>query len=294
MAVHAHPDDESSKGAATLAKYAAEGVDVLVVSCTHGERGDILNPSYAKLDRYDMAALRRLEMADAAAALGVGHVWLGFADSGWHEGDPAGWKLPEGCFAALDPEPEIEALVQVVRSFRPHVMTTYDEKGGYPHPDHIRCHVVSTGAYEAAADPERFPDAGEPWAVSKLYYNVGFSIRRMRVLHDAAIAANIASPFAKWLDSFSDRPDAYDRATTHIPVSQYFAHRDNALRAHATQIDPNAHWFAIPVELETTHWPTEEFELAQSRIPTSLPEDDLFAGLREPADAQPAVRTVRT
>jgi len=283
MAVHAHPDDESSKGAATMAKYAADGVGVLVVSCTGGERGDVLNPSYQMLDAHDIAVLRQQEMADAAEILGIAHEWLGFEDSGYHEGDPADWKLPPGSFADLDPESEIEALVRVVRAFRPHVMTTYDEKGGYPHPDHIRCHVVSIAAYRAAGDPNAYPDAGEPWEVSKLYYNVGFSVRRMRAIHDAALAAGLESPFTEWLErwSKSEWPDSFERATTHIPVAAYFQQRDAALKAHATQIDPDAHWFAVPYELETEVWPTEEFELADSRVPTSVPETDLFAGVRE-------------
>jgi len=162
MAVHAHPDDESSKGAASLAKYAAEGAGVVVVSCTGGERGDVLNPKI-ETEGVDIPALRIAEMARAAEILGVAHVWLGFHDSGYHEGAPETWELPEGSFGALDPLPEIEALVKVVRQYRPHVMTTYDENGGYPHPDHIRCHVVSVGAFEAAGDPDAFPDAGEPW-----------------------------------------------------------------------------------------------------------------------------------
>lgn len=285
MAVHAHPDDESSKGAATLARYVAEGAGVMVVSCTGGERGDVLNPALKSLemDPDELAARRQVEMANAAAALGVAHEWLGYTDSGYHEGDPAGWELPAGSFAALDPDEEIEALVRIVRRFRPHVMTTYDEKGGYPHPDHIRCHVVAVGAFRAAGDSERYPDAGEPWTVSKLYYNVGFSLRRMRAIHDAVLAAGGTSPFAQWIDRATELglPDNYLRATTHVEVSEFFGHRDDALRAHATQIDPDAHWFAVPRDMERSIWPTEEFELADSRVESTLPESDLFAGIRE-------------
>src|SRR6478609_8754704 len=150
MAVHAHPDDESSKGAASLAKYSAEGAGVVVVSCTGGERGDILNPKL-DIEGVDIPALRISEMARAAEILGVAHVWLGFHDSGYHEGPPESWELPPGSFGALDADEEIAALVRVVRQFRPHVMTTYDENGGYPHPDHIRCHVVSVGAVAVAS-----------------------------------------------------------------------------------------------------------------------------------------------
>ena len=184
MAVHAHPDDESSKGAATLARYADEGHRVLVVTLTGGERGDILNPAMDLPEVHGrIADIRRDEMAKAAEILGVEHTWLGFVDSGLPQGDPPP-PLPEDCFALAPLEISTEALVRVVREFRPHVMTTYDENGGYPHPDHIRCHQVSVAAYEAAGDYRRFPDAGPVWTVSKLYYNHGFLRQRMQKLQD--------------------------------------------------------------------------------------------------------------
>ncbi|RIJ69777.1 mycothiol conjugate amidase Mca [Nakamurella silvestris] len=282
MAVHAHPDDESSKGAATLAKYSAEGLGVMVVSCTGGERGDVLNPRLQDKS-IDVTALRRQEMANAAAILGVAHEWLGYEDSGYHEGEPDTWELPPGSFADLDPEIEIEALVRLVRTFKPHVMTTYDENGGYPHPDHIRCHVVSMGAFEAAGDPTRFPDAGEPWQVSKLYYNVGFSMKRMIAINDAVVATGAEGPFQEWIERFqgTERTDPFDRATTHIDVVDYFQARDDALKAHETQIDPDAHWFAVPHEIEAAVWRTDDYELARSNVETETPETDLFAGVRE-------------
>lgn len=162
MAVHAHPDDESSKGAATTAKYVAEGVDVLVVTCTGGERGSVLNP---KMDRPDvwanMADIRRAEMDAARAILGIEQAWLGFVDSGLPEGDPLP-PLPEGCFALQDVAGAAVPLVRLMRQFRPHVVTTYDEEGGYPHPDHIMTHKVTVAAFEAAGDPARHPELGEP------------------------------------------------------------------------------------------------------------------------------------
>ena len=148
MHVHAHPDDESSKGAASTAMYVTQGVDVHVATCTGGERGSILNP---KMDRPDIAAnmaeVRRQEMERARDILGVRQDWLGFVDSGWPEGDPPP-PLPEGCFALVPLEESTERLVALIRSFKPHVLTTYDEKGGYPHPDHIRCHEVSVAAFD--------------------------------------------------------------------------------------------------------------------------------------------------
>ena len=161
MAVHAHPDDESSKGAATMAKYVADGVDVLVVSCTDGERGDVLNPALKNDPEIlrNLPEVRRREMARAQQILGVEHTWLGFVDSGLPEGDPLP-PLPEGCFALEPVEVTTEALVRVIRDFKPHVMTTYDENGGYPHPDHIMCHTVSMSAFVAAGDVSAYAHAG--------------------------------------------------------------------------------------------------------------------------------------
>ena len=166
--VHAHPDDESSKGAATTAKYVAEGVDVVVATCTGGERGSILNPA---MDRPDVLAniaeIRRQEMDRAREILGIRQVWLGFVDSGLPEGDPLP-PLPNGCFASLDVEVAAAPLVELIRSFRPHVVTTYDENGGYPHPDHIMCHKVTVAAFDAAADPTAYPERGAPWQAKAL------------------------------------------------------------------------------------------------------------------------------
>lgn len=287
MAVHAHPDDESSKGAATTARYAAESVEVLVVSCTGGERGDVLNPSFGAIEPglAAMAALRRREMAAAVRALGVQHRWLGFVDSGLPTGDPPP-PLPDGCFALVPLEVSTRALVEVVREFRPHVMTTYDSSGGYSHPDHVRCHEVSVAAWRDAADPDRFPDAGEPWAVAKLYYDAGFSLAHLRAMHDALQTAGLTSPFAEWIGHREAVAATNPReVTTQVECAAYFPARDAALRAHASQVDPEGFFFAIPRDVEARIWPYEDFELADARIPVSLPEDDLFAGLREAADA---------
>ena len=280
MHVHAHPDDESSKGAASTAKYVAEGVDVHVVTCTGGERGSILNP---KMDRPDvlenMTAIRRQEMETAREILGVRQDWLGFVDSGWPEGDPKP-PLPEGCFGLVDPEVAAEPLVRLIRSFRPHVLTTYDENGGYPHPDHIMCHNISMAALAAAADPEQLPEAGEPWQVLKVYYQHGFNRPRTLALHEAMLAEGIESPFTDRLEEWKPDPAHDARITTRVPCGDYFEVRDRALIAHATQIDPDGFFFKAPLELQKRVWPTEEFELVSSQVETELPEDDLFAGIR--------------
>ena len=284
LAVHAHPDDESSKGAATMARYVAEGARVLVATCTGGERGSVLNPALQHdpdLLR-DMAEFRRHEMARAVAELGVEHAWLGFVDSGLPEGEPPP-PLPEGCFALEPLHTAAAPLVRLVRAFRPHVMTTYDENGGYPHPDHIMCHRVSVEAFEAAGDPARYPGTGEPWQPLKLYYDRGFSRERVEAFHTALLAEGLESPFAEWLERWSDdgEPRPAPKVTTRVECADFFPARDRALLAHATQIDPNGWFFSIPLALQRRVWPTEDYELVRTFVHSPVPEDDLFAGVRE-------------
>ena len=127
-------------------------------------------------------------------------------------------------------------------------MTTYDETGGYPHPDHIRCHEVSLAAFDAAGDPDAFPDAGEPWQPLKLYYNTTFHKARLVALHSAMEGAGIESPYGEWLEKWVDKPEDAGRVTTSVPCSEFFPARDAALIAHATQVDPTGRWFACPLE----------------------------------------------
>lgn len=284
LAVHAHPDDESSKGAAATARYVAGGARVLVVSCTGGERGDVLNEKL-KNDPHilrDIAQVRRDEMRAAAAALGCEHVWLGFMDSGLPEGDPLP-PLPEGCFALEPLSVTAEALVRVIRDFRPHVMTTYDEQGGYPHPDHIMTHTVSMAAFEAAGDPAAYPHAGAPWQPLKLYYNQSHSGGRIQAFHEALLAHGLESPYTEWVAAIEKRRKRH--ITTRVPCADFFHVRDQALLAHATQVDPEGSWFRVPRDLERQVWPTEDFEAAVSYVPVIEVEDDLFAGLGSPEEA---------
>ncbi len=284
MHVHAHPDDESSKGAASTAKYVAEGVDVHVATCTGGERGSVLNP---KMDRPDVLAniseIRRVEMETARDILGVRQDWLGFVDSGWPEGDPKP-PLPEDCFALVPVEEAAAPLVRLIRSFRPHVVTTYDENGGYPHPDHIMCHQVTVHAFEAASDPERYPDAGEPWQPLKLYYHHSFNRPRTVAIHEAMEAAGLESPWKERLEKWEPNPEHDKRITTRVPCGEYFPVRDRALLAHATQIDPDGFWFSTPMALQQEVWPTEDYELVVSHVSAPTPEDDLFSGIAVPPE----------
>lgn len=285
LAVHAHPDDESSKGAATMARYSAEGHRVKVVTCTDGQRGSILNPA---MDRpgiqENMTRVRKEEMANAAAALGVEHEWMGYVDSGLPEGDPLP-PLPEGCFALVDTEEAAASLVRVVREFRPHVIITYDEIGGYPHPDHIKVHEISMVAWEKSGDPDFAPEAGEPWTPLKLYYSHGFILQRMELLDSRLREQGKPSPYGPMIERWSEnQADVMSRVTTRIECGDYFDKRADALTAHATQIDPAGAFLASPVEDQREVWPTEEFELARTRVSTHLPEDDLFAGLNPEED----------
>ncbi len=267
MAVHAHPDDESSKGAATLARYAAQGADVLVVTCTGGERGDVLNPGLDRPDiRADLVAVRRREMAAAAEVLGVRQRFLGFVDSGL----PApGEPLPDGCFALEPVEAAAVRLAAVVQEFQPHVMVTYDPSGGYPHPDHIQTHRVAKAAFDAP---------GGPWQPLKLYYQVAFSKRWFQTLHAAMTERGIESAMGAVLEEWPEWAPELE-VTTRIECADWFAVRDRAFRAHATQADPANPFFAHPRDVEREVWPTEDYSLACSRVASALPEDDLFAGV---------------
>ena len=281
--VHAHPDDESSKGAGTMARYAKEGYGVVVVTLTDGAAGDILNPAMDRPGvKERLVEIREEELARALEILGVTSSYpLGYADSGWvkdFEGD--GSLLDPACFYNTPVEDVVEQLVGIVRRERPDVLVTYPPNGGYPHPDHIRCHEVSVAAFDAAADPARWPEAGEPWQIRKLYYTGAFSRRKVLALHTGAQERGLESPYTDWLDRFD--PDEEDPTTTSVEVGDFLGQRSAALLAHATQIDPDGMWFALPDEVVREVYPHEDYELARSLVPSSPPEDSLFAGL-EPA-----------
>ncbi|WP_211718519.1 mycothiol conjugate amidase Mca [Nocardiopsis sp. MG754419] len=281
MAVHAHPDDESSKGAATMARYVQEGAEVLVVTMTGGERGDILNPAMERPDvRENIAEVRREEMNRAREILGVEQEFAGFVDSGLPEGDPLP-PLPEGCFATLPVEEAAAPLVAAIRRFRPHVILTYDENGGYPHPDHIMTHKVSMHAFDAAPEPHAYPGTGDPWQPLKLYYFVGFPPERFEALATVLAERGLENPFEEWSKRINDSTRRRWEITTRVRCNEYFDVAHDALRAHATQIDPNGFWFAVPNDVVAEAWPTEDYHLVRSLVDTEVPETDLFAGVRE-------------
>jgi mycothiol S-conjugate amidase len=257
LSVHAHPDDEASKGASTVARYHAEGVRTVLVCCTGGEAGDILNPAMDTPEvRADIGAIRLAELKAATDIIGYDEtVMLGYRDSGM-PGTEAN-ENPDS-FAQAPLDEAVGRLVAVIRRVRPQVILTYpDDQSEYPH---------------------LFPDAGPPFTPSKLYYSV-WPAERFRRIHAKFLELGLESPFSEERLSRLTREDPF---TTTIDVEGFADVRGKALKAHATQVDPNSpFWFGLPPEvLEEIH-PVDQFRLAQSRVgPVDFTEDDLFAGLR--------------
>jgi mycothiol S-conjugate amidase len=177
-----------------------------------------------------------------------------------------------------------EPLIRLIRDFRPHVITTYDENGGYPHPDHIQTHIITMYAADAAADPDSHPDAGVPWQTHKVYYQLGFHKQRLIALHEAALEENGTSPFAEWLEEWEDHPEDEGRLTTQVECAEFFEIRERALKAHATQVDPDGDWFGISLQTQQRVWPTEDYQLVRTYVQAPVNEHgietDLFAGIR--------------
>jgi mycothiol S-conjugate amidase len=281
MTIHAHPDDEASKGAGTVARYHDEGVRTVLVTCTGGEEGDILNPAMdTPAVRSNLALVRRRELEAAAKTIGYDVVeLLGYRDSGM-PGSEAN-KDPRS-LAAAPLEEAVGRLVALIRRERPQVVITYEEdQSHYPHPDHVRVHEISVAAFDAAGDPGAYPGTGEPYQPLKLYYST-WPIEQFRLRHEKFLELGLDSPYEQriaegWLDR---KPSA--AVTTKIDVSAYADVRRAALLAHATQIDPaSRHWFGLPIEVERQIHCYDPYILARSKVVTSIPEDDLFAGVRE-------------
>jgi mycothiol S-conjugate amidase len=280
LTVHAHPDDEASKGAGTIARYHDEGVRTVLVTCTGGEAGDILNPAMERPEvRADLPAIRLRELDRAAQIIGFDEVvLLGYRDSGMPDTPPN--RHPEA-FANADFDEAVGRLVEVIRRERPQVIVTYaDDQQGYPHPDHLRVHDITLPAFDRAGDADAYPEAGEPWQPSKLYYSVWMK-RQIETVHRRFQQLGLESPFD---DNWFDRPWLDDRVTTEVDISRYSHVRNKALLAHETQIDPTSpFWFGLPEEELTKLNVTDHYIRARSLVDAPTPEDDLFAGVRERA-----------
>jgi mycothiol S-conjugate amidase len=285
MTVHAHPDDESSKGPGTVARYHAQGVHTVLVCCTGGEEGEILNPAMDTPDNQGrIIQLRQEELARAAAIIGYDEVvQLGYRDSGM-PGTEANANPTSFAQAPLDEA--VGRLVTAIRRTKPQVIVAYgDEQSGYPHPDHLRDHEISMIAFEAAGDPDAYPDAGPAWEPSKLYYTT-FSRRRFQAIHEKFLELGMESPFdEEWRKRWEKMPE--DHFTTSIDITGFADVRRLALLAHATQVDPTSKfWFGLPPEVMETVQPQDDYELARimvngksvvPELPEGEIEDDLFA-----------------
>ena len=283
LSVHAHPDDEASKGAGTVAKYAAEGIRGVLVCCTGGEEGDILNPAVDTPEvRENLYAVRMAELQASVDAIGYAQLYmLGYRDSGMLDSESN--AHPDN-FANAPFDEAVERLVRIIRAERPQLIITYgDDSKFYPHPDHVRVHEISGPAFDAAGDPDRFPDAGDPWQPSKLYYT-GWSARRIRALHEAFLARGEESPYASWFEERGIDETLDQRFSTFVDVGDFLVNRREALLAHRTQVDPTGFWMRLPDDVVREVFPWEEFALARTLVDTGVPEgepeDDLFAGLR--------------
>lgn len=280
LTVHAHPDDEASKGAGTVAKYHAEGVHTVLVCCTGGEEGDILNPAMDRPEiRDNIGEVRRRELDAAAAAIGYETVhMLGYRDSGMADSESN--EHPD-CFAAAPLDEAVDRLVAILRAERPQVVVTYpDDQGTYQHPDHLRVYDITHPAVDRAADPSHRPELGEPWQVSKIYYS-SWSRARIQARHDAFIELGLESPYD---DRWFERPDRDNQITTKISIEGFTDARREGLLAHATQIDPESNfWFGLPIEVDREIYPVDDYRLASGSVPDGEIETDLFAGVRSEA-----------
>jgi N-acetyl-1-D-myo-inositol-2-amino-2-deoxy-alpha-D-glucopyranoside deacetylase len=289
LLVHAHPDDETINNGATMARYVAEGAQVTLLTCTLGEEGEVLVPDLAQLaaDHADqLGGYRMSELAAAMGALGVTDSrWLGgagcYRDSGMM-GTPANDK--PRAFWKADLAEAVAQAVAVVREVRPQVVVTYDENGGYGHPDHIQAHRVAMGAVDAAADPGYRPDLGEAWSVSKVYW---CAMPRSVVQHgiDALAAMGEASPFGELGDL--DEVDFVipdELVAAAVDGRDHVGRKDAAMRSFPTQIVVDGPFFALSNMLGQEVLGTEYYQLVRGERGPAGPgpegwEDDLFAGL---------------
>ncbi|MDA8369565.1 MAG: N-acetyl-1-D-myo-inositol-2-amino-2-deoxy-alpha-D-glucopyranoside deacetylase [Nocardiopsaceae bacterium] len=280
LLVHAHPDDETIVTGATMAKYAAEGARVTLVTCTLGEEGEVIPPDLAHLasDRQDGLGRYRIgELDRACLALGVDdHRFLGgpgrYRDSGMM-GAPTN-DHPD-CFWRADVEKAAQLLAMVIREVQPDVMVTYDSNGGYGHPDHIQAHRVAVRAFEKAAE-RALP--GTPWQTRKLY-----AIAQPRSVLEESVRRLREDPrsFAAPTSVEDIAPGAPDSLiTARIDASPYWAAKVLAMRAHATQISVDGELFALSNGIAQEILAVEYFTLLRGPTPRPGPsgvETDLFA-----------------
>ncbi len=284
--VHAHPDDEASKGAATAAKYVDDGARVTLVTCTGGEAGEILNEALKELDPTTLVEVRARELEASCKVIGFAAAWqLGHPDSGWWE-DLS--EVPDDTFWGADTDAAAGPLAAILRRERPQVVVTYPEDGGYPHPDHIKVHAVTMRAIELAADASfEAPDldglpADAPWQVDRVYSSTVWTLAKMEAMDAEHLVRGLESVHGDWIKRRREGGHAEPVSDAVIPCGDWIPRRDEALLAHATQVDPNGMWFAHDRDVELTVAPWEEYHLLagdDGRGEGDPPLADVFAGL---------------
>ncbi|MDQ1036345.1 N-acetyl-1-D-myo-inositol-2-amino-2-deoxy-alpha-D-glucopyranoside deacetylase [Streptomyces sp. V3I8] len=287
LLVHAHPDDETINNGATMARYAAAGVQVTLVTCTRGEQGEVIPPALAHLSGEELGEYRLTELRGAMRELGVRDVRL-LGGAGRYQ-DSGMMGLPDNddprSFWGAEVDEAAGHLVRVIREVRPQVLVTYDPDGGYGHPDHIQAHRVAMRAADLAADPDFRTGAGsdagpgEPWTIAKIYWNrVPRSVAEEGFARLKGVLGELPFPAAATVD---DVPGVVDDpvVTTEIDGTAQAAAKAAAMRAHATQIEVAEPWFALSNRLAQPLFPVEYYELVRGERTGTARETDLFAGI---------------
>ncbi|NJM06905.1 N-acetyl-1-D-myo-inositol-2-amino-2-deoxy-alpha-D-glucopyranoside deacetylase [Candidatus Gracilibacteria bacterium] len=281
LLVHAHPDDECLSTGGVLARYSAEGIRTVLVIATGGEEGEIVVPELdTPENKARLKEIRDEELACSVQHLGVDALLrLGYRDSGMVD-TPA--NANPASFHQADKEEALRRVVTLIRHHRPQVLVTYDERGGYGHPDHIACHVATVAAFEAAGDATRFPEAGAPWQPLKLYYTAfprQEIYRAWEIMRERGMPTPLDDP--EFDVTRFTTPD--DRVTTTVPIHAYLPQKRAAIDCHVTQIRKDSPFLSMPEDIGSELFGVEHFIRVESRVavPSSaVREDDLFAGLR--------------
>lgn len=278
LLVHAHPDDETINNGVTMAKYAAEGVKVTLVTCTRGEEGEVLVESldFLASNKEDkLGQHREIELANAMKILGIKDFrFLGFPNRKWRDSGMMGTAQNDrkDVFWQADLDEAAEELVKIILEIKPQVLITYDEMGGYGHPDHIKAHQVAMRASEMAEI--------RGWKISKIYWNtmpksvIQMGIDKMKEVGSSFFGAESAEelPFAK--------PD--ELVTSVVKAPEYVSQKLDAMKAHETQISVDGPFFALSNNLGMSVWADEYYTLVKGEksVPFDIDgrEIDLFAG----------------
>ena len=285
LMVHAHPDDECLSTGGVLARYSAEGIRTVLVTATGGEEGEIVVPDLDTPENHaNLRTIRDKELACSVEKLGISVLErLGYRDSGM-VGTEAN-NHPES-FHQANKDEATRQLVALIRRHRPQVLVTYDEHGGYGHPDHIACHQITVAAFDAAGDPARYEDAGEPWTPQKLYYTAfprSAMYQAWLLLREQGVKTPLDNPDFD-ITRFTT-PDT--RITTKVPIGDYLQQKRDSIACHMTQIAPTHPTLALPADTMQELFGIEYFIRAATRVEVpsngDAPEDDLFAGLRQGA-----------